>query len=64
MNTTLTASHRFDLEVTDTPRKQRGWAYAGLLGGIGSFLFFLGPASMLSPSTDSYADNADVLAEL
>jgi len=64
MNTTLTAPHRYDLEVTDVPRKRRGWAYAGLLGGIGSFLFFLGPASMLSPSTDSYADNADVLAEL
>ena len=60
--TTLPAPQRFD--AASRPRSRRGWAYAGLLGGIGSFLFFLGPASMLSPSTDSYADNADVLAEL
>jgi hypothetical protein len=64
MNTTLTASQRFDLDVAPPARTRRGWAYAGLLGGIGSFLFFLGPASMLSPSTDSYADNAKVLEEL
>jgi hypothetical protein len=60
--TTLPAPQRFD--VAERSRRPRGWAYAGLLGGIGSFLFFLGPASMLSPSTDSYADNVDVLAEL
>ena len=64
MNATLTSNQRFDLDVAAPARKRRGWAYAGLLGGIGSFLFFLGPASMLSPSADSYADNADVLAEL
>src|SRR4029077_11251796 len=29
-----------------------------------SFLFFLGPGSMLSPSRDSYVDNEKVLAEL
>ena len=66
MNATLTSTQRFDLDVAAPApaRKRRGWAYAGLLGGIGSFVFFLGPASMLSPSTDSYSDNAKVLAEL
>ena len=57
-STTSTTAVSFDA------RPRRGWAYAGLLGGIGAFAFFLGPASMLSVSTDSYADNADVLAEL
>lgn len=64
MNATLTSTQRFDLEVAAPAGKRRGWAYAGLLGGIGSFVFFLGPATMLSPSTDSYSDNAKVLAEL
>ena len=66
MNATLTSTQRFDVHVAASApaRKRRGWAYAGLLGGIGSFVFFLGPASMLSPSTDSYSDNAKVLAEL
>jgi hypothetical protein len=63
MNTTLTP-HRYDVDVLAPSRRRRGWAYAGLLGGIGSFVFFLGPASVLTPSRDSYADNADVLAEL
>jgi hypothetical protein len=62
MNTTLVS--RSDIFIDSRPRRRRGWAYAGLFGGIGSFLFFLGPASMLSPSQDSYADNAKVLAEL
>ena len=53
--TTLPAPQRFDAE--SRPRSRRGWAYAGLLGGIGSFLFFLGPASMLSPSTDDDANH-------
>ena len=61
MNTTLTRT-QFDLAAP--ARTRRGWAYAGLLGGIGSFLFFLGPATMISPSTDSYIDNAKVLEEL
>jgi hypothetical protein len=60
--TTLPAPQRFD--VAERPRRPRGWAYAGLLGGIGSFLFFLGPGMMLSTSTDAMADNADVLAEV
>jgi|SRR5688572_400694 hypothetical protein len=60
--TTLPAPQRYD--VAERPRRPRGWAYAGLLGGIGSFLFFLGPATMLSTSTDALADNADVLAEV
>ena len=60
--TTLPAPQRFD--VAERPRRPRGWAYAGLLGGIGSFLFFLGPGMMLSTSTDALADNADVLAEV
>ena len=60
--TTLPAPQRFD--VAERPRRPRGWAYAGLLGGIGSFLFFLGRATMLSTSTDALADNADVLAEV
>jgi len=42
----------------------RGWARAGLLSGIGALIFFIVPGSMLSPSTDSLADNVDVLAEL
>lgn len=42
----------------------RGWAWAGLAAGIGSFALFLGPATALSVSTDAYADNARVLAEL
>ena len=62
MNTTLVS--RSDIDLDSRPRPRRGWAYAGLLGGIGSFLFFLGPGSMLSPSRDSYSDNAKVLAEL
>jgi len=62
MNTMLLA--RSDVTTIERPRPRRGWAYAGLLGGIGSLLFFLGPASMLSPSRDSYSDNAKVLAEL
>ena len=41
--TTLPAPQRYD--VAERPRRPRGWAYAGLLGGIGSFLFFLGPAT-------------------
>jgi hypothetical protein len=45
-------------------RPRRGWAYAGLLGGIGAFIFFLGPASMLTVETESYADNVKVLADL
>jgi len=60
--TTLPTPQRFD--VAERPRRPRGWAYAGLLGGIGSFLFFLGPGMMLSTSTDALADNADVLAEV
>jgi hypothetical protein len=62
MNTTLLT--RTDSTTLERPRRRRGWAYAGLFGGIGSFLFFLGPANMLSPSQDSYSDNAKVLAEL
>jgi hypothetical protein len=60
--TTLPTPQRFD--VAERPRRPRGWAYAGLLSGIGSFLFFLGPGMMLSTSTDALADNADVLAEV
>jgi hypothetical protein len=45
-------------------RPRRAWAYAGLLGGIGAFVLFLGPGSMLSTSRDAYADNAKVVEEL
>jgi hypothetical protein len=62
--TTLPARPQALAAATGATKARRGWAYAGLLGGIGSLLFFIGPASMLSPSRDSYADNADVLAEL
>jgi hypothetical protein len=65
MNTTLvTTPQRSGVAAIERPRRPRGWAYAGLIGGIGSFLFFLGPATRLSVSADSYADNTDVLAEL
>jgi hypothetical protein len=67
MTTTLSTprSTRGDeLVAVDHPAGRKAWALAGLLSGIGAFIFFIGPASMLNPSTDSYADNADVLAEL
>ena len=64
MNTTLLpAPQRSDVTTIERPRR-RGWAYAGLLGGIGSFVFFMGPGMMLSVPSDAYADNADVLAEI
>jgi hypothetical protein len=63
MNTTLRARSIENTTVTSA-KPRRGWATAGLLSGIGSFLFFLGPGSMLSPSRDSYIDNEKVLAEL
>jgi hypothetical protein len=63
MTTTL-STPRHELVTVDRPTARKGWARAGLLSGIGAFVFFIGPASMLSPSTDSYADNVDVLAEL
>jgi hypothetical protein len=62
MTTTLTSPTRDASSALAPARK--GWARAGLLAGIGSFAFFLLPATALSTSTDSYADNADVLAEL
>jgi hypothetical protein len=63
MNSTLSLTSRESGSFDSTPAR-RGWAMAGLLSGIGSLVFFMLPSSMLSVSTDAYADNADVLAEL
>jgi hypothetical protein len=63
MTTTL-STPRHELVTVDRPAARKGWARAGLLSGIGALTFFIGPASMLSPSKDSYAENVDVLADL
>jgi hypothetical protein len=60
---TPTAAHGTTAMPFDA-RPRRGWAYAGLLGGIGAFIFFLGPGSMLTTSRDAFADNALVVEEL
>src|SRR5262245_1217519 len=63
--TTLSArSQTADFTTADATKVRRGWAVAGLLSGIGALIFFIAPGSMLSPSTDSYIDNAKVLEEL
>ena len=62
--TTTFSTPRPEVVAAEVASPRKGWARAGLLSGIGAFIFFIGPASVLSPSTDSYADNVDVLAEL
>jgi hypothetical protein len=64
MTTTLTTPPRHERVAVDRPAARKGWARAGLLSGIGALIFFIGPASMLSPTSDSYADNIDVLADV
>jgi hypothetical protein len=63
MTTTLSPA-RAEVVAAAASAPRKGWARAGLLSGIGALVYFIGPASMLSPSTDSLADNAEVLAEL
>ena len=59
-----TRQRRHSTGVDHTPDPAVDGPTPACFGGIGSFLFFLGPGSMLSPSTDTLADNAEVLAEL
>ena len=65
MNTNLiTRPTTNDSIPTEATTARRGWAAAGLAAGIATFALFLGPASMLTTSTDAMADNTDVLAEV